>query len=116
VGKADVLAGCQGLLRGRPTILGIVHDDPEVTPLEKIRYDACLVVDGVLRAEGEIGVQEIGGGEFAVTTHRGPYDRLSTLTRAFLAIGCLRAVANRDRLRVSRSTGTLPPIPLPRTW
>jgi len=30
-----------------------------------------------------------------------------TLTRAFLAIGCLRAVANRDRLRVSRSTGTL---------
>ena len=70
-------AGRQGLLRGRPTILGIVHDDPEVTPAERIRYDACLVVDGTFRAEGEIGVQKIGAGEFAVTTHRGPYDRLA---------------------------------------
>ena len=70
-------AGRQGLLRGSPTILGIVHDDPEITPPERFRYDACLVVDGAVRPEGVIGVQEIGSGEFAVTTHRGPYDKLS---------------------------------------
>ena len=76
-GKLMSWAGRQGLLRGRPTILGIVHDDPDVTPPDKIRYDACLVVNGAIQAEGEIGVHEIGGGEFAVTTHRGPYNTLS---------------------------------------
>jgi AraC family transcriptional regulator len=70
-------AGQRGLLGGRLTILGIVHDDPEVTPAEKVRYDACLAVEGAVRPEGEVGVQEIVGGEFAVATHRGPYDRLA---------------------------------------
>ena len=86
-GKLMSWAGRQGLLRSRPTILGIVHDDPEVTPPEKIRYDACLVVDGAVRAEGEIGVQEIGGGEFAVTTHRGPYEELSKTYARLLGQG-----------------------------
>jgi AraC family transcriptional regulator len=75
-GRLMAWAGRQGLLTGRPTILGIVHDDPDVTPPEKIRYDACLAVDGPFRAEGEVGLLDVGGGEFAVTTHRGPYDRL----------------------------------------
>jgi AraC family transcriptional regulator len=77
-------AGRQGLLKGRPTVLGIVHDDPEVTPPQKIRYDACLVVDGAIQPEGEISVQEIGGGDFAVTTHRGPYEKLSETYARFL--------------------------------
>jgi AraC family transcriptional regulator len=76
-GRLMSWAGRQGLLRGRPSLLGIVYDDPEVTPPKKIRYDACIVVDGAFQAEGEIGLQEIGGGEFAVTTHHGQYDRLS---------------------------------------
>jgi AraC family transcriptional regulator len=76
-GRLMSWAGQQGLLRGRPTLLGIVHDDPDVTPPEKVRYDACLAVDGAVRARGEVGVQELAGGEFAVTTHRGPYDRLA---------------------------------------
>jgi AraC family transcriptional regulator len=69
-------AGRRGLLRGRPTLLGVVHDDPEVTPADKVRYDACLVVDAAVRAEGEFAAQEIGGGEWAVTTHRGPHEEL----------------------------------------
>jgi AraC family transcriptional regulator len=76
-GKLMSWAGCQGLLRGRPRILGIVHDDPEVTAPEKLRYDACLVVDTDFRSTGEIGVQEAGGSEFAVTEHRGPYSQLA---------------------------------------
>lgn len=69
-------AGPKGLLARRPTILGIVHDDPEVTPPEKVRYDACLAVDERVKPEGDIGVQEVRGGEYAVTTHHGPYDKL----------------------------------------
>jgi AraC family transcriptional regulator len=52
-----------------------VHDDPEVTPPDKVRYDACLVVDDRFQPEGEVGLQEIGG-DYAVATHRGPYDAL----------------------------------------
>jgi AraC family transcriptional regulator len=69
-------AGPRGLCGPHMKTLGIGHDDPRVTPAEKLRYDACLVVDGHVQPEGEVGVQEIGGGEHALTTLRGPYERL----------------------------------------
>jgi AraC family transcriptional regulator len=74
--------GKDGLLGGDALILGICHDDPEVTPPEKIRYDACVTVDEGFVPEGEIGVQVIPGGDYAVTTHFGPYQKLGdTYTR-----------------------------------
>lgn len=68
-------AGQRGLLGSQLQTLGICHDDPDVTPVDKIRYDACLVVGDQVEPQGDIGVQEIGGGEYAVTTHRGPYEK-----------------------------------------
>jgi AraC family transcriptional regulator len=56
--------------------IGIGHDFPEVTEPDKIRYDACLTVDDQFQATGEVGVQEIPGGLYAIVTHRGPYERL----------------------------------------
>ena len=49
--------GKEGLLGGDAHFIGICHDDPAVTPPDKIRYDACVTVDESFRAEGEIGVQ-----------------------------------------------------------
>lgn len=69
-------AGPRGLFGPRTLLIGISHDDPEVTPPDRIRYDACLTVDERVAAEGEIGVQEIRGGRYAVTVHRGPYEKL----------------------------------------
>ncbi|MCX6354849.1 MAG: AraC family transcriptional regulator [Candidatus Aureabacteria bacterium] len=69
-------AGPKGLLRQGVKVLGISHDDPEVTPADKLRYDACITVDESFKPEGEIGVQEVRGGEYAVTTHKGPYKKL----------------------------------------
>ena len=69
-------AGPRGLFGPRTTVLGVAHDDPQVTPVDKVRYDACLTVDERFKAEGEVGVQEVGGGEYAVTTHRGPYNTI----------------------------------------
>ena len=69
-------AGQRGLLGPHARTLGICHDDPDVTPADKIRYDACLAVGDQVQPAGDIGVQEIGGGEYAVTTHRGPYEKL----------------------------------------
>lgn len=69
-------AGPRGLIQPDAMMFGVCHDDPEVTPPDKIRYDACLTVDEDFKPEGEVGVQEIAGGSYAVTTHFGPYDKL----------------------------------------
>lgn len=70
--KLGMWAGPRGLF-GPAKILGIVHDDPAITPPEKLRYDAALTIDRPVEPQGEIGVTSIPGGEFAVLTHRGPY-------------------------------------------
>lgn len=56
--------------------LGIGHDDPSVTPPEKLRYDAAVRVSGSPAVYGEIRLGEIPGGEYAVYLHIGPYDAL----------------------------------------
>jgi AraC family transcriptional regulator len=68
--------GKDGFLGGDTLFLGICHDDPDVTPQHKIRYDACVTVDGNFVPGGDIGVQTVHGGPYAVATHFGPYNRL----------------------------------------
>ena len=75
-GKLCAWAGPKGLFGPNTTVLGISHDDPEVTPPEKIRYDACITVGEEIQPEGEVGVQVIPGGDYAVITHKGPYEKL----------------------------------------
>jgi AraC family transcriptional regulator len=69
-------AGPQGLLGPGVRMLGIVQDDPEITAPEKLRYDAALVVKDGVPASGEIGIQDVGPGEYAVALHVGPYNTL----------------------------------------
>ena len=69
-------AGPRGLFNGPVRVMGIGHDDPTVTPPEKCRYDACITAGEGVSGEGEIGVQTIPGGRFAVFTHIGPYVKL----------------------------------------
>ncbi len=70
-------AGRRGLMGPNVRFLGASYDDPEITPADKLRYDACIIVDGSVEPEGDIGVQEIGGGRYAVATHEGPYETFS---------------------------------------
>jgi AraC family transcriptional regulator len=35
-----------------------------------------LVVDERAEPEGDVGIQQVGGGDYAVTTHYGPYNQL----------------------------------------
>jgi AraC family transcriptional regulator len=69
--------GSEGLIGSDSRFIGVCYDDPEVTPPEKIRYDACITVGEDFTPEGEAGVQMLPGGEFAVTTHIGPYEKLN---------------------------------------
>ncbi len=73
-GKLCGWMGMKGLHGPKVRMFGACHDDPEVTPADKIRYDACASVDESIEAEGEIGIQEFGGGRWAVTMHEGPYE------------------------------------------
>jgi AraC family transcriptional regulator len=70
-------AGMKGLLTGPVESFGLCYDDPEVTSADKIRYDACLVPSRPVQPEGDIGVQDVAGGEFATLEHVGPYGTLS---------------------------------------
>jgi AraC family transcriptional regulator len=69
-------AGRRGLFGPDTRVLAIYHDDPDVTPEDKTRCDCCVTVDEHFQPEGEVGVQTIDGGDYAVLTHTGPYDRL----------------------------------------
>lgn len=63
---------------------GISHDDPRVTSEEKLRYDACIWAPQA-QAKGEVGLQTIKGGKYAIFTHYGSYDGLEeTFDRIFL--------------------------------
>jgi AraC family transcriptional regulator len=70
-------AGPQGLIGPQSQFIGCSHDDPSITPAEKLRYDACITVDRAVEPAGDIGVQTIDGGRFAVFLHAGPYSDFS---------------------------------------
>jgi len=45
--------------------IGVSYDDPDVIPIEKCRYDACLTVPVGTVGDGEIGIQTLPGGRYA---------------------------------------------------
>ncbi len=59
------LAQTQGLA-GPGVVVGIPFDDPDVTPPDKARYDACVAVPPEIRASGEIGFHDLEAGTYAV--------------------------------------------------
>lgn len=70
-------AAPKGLLGPKSAFIGLCHDDPEITPPDKIRYDACLTVPQGVEPEGQVGVKTIGGGRYAMALHKGPYANLA---------------------------------------
>ena len=79
-GKAwETLCGWAGKnrLMGMGTkFLGLSYDDPEVTPADKIRYDACITVNKDVVPQFPVALQEIPAGEYACYVHEGPLEKL----------------------------------------
>jgi len=75
--KLCTWAGPRGLLQPGVEFIGLCYDDPDITPAEKIRYDACITIESDIDPEGEIGIQTVEGGLYAMTTHHGSYTKLS---------------------------------------
>ncbi len=68
------------VLEAGSIFLGAMHDDPENTAPEKLRYDACVTLPEGFVFEGApekgVEVQVVAGGDFAVARHKGPYEGL----------------------------------------
>jgi len=50
---------------------GIGHDDPDLTPVEKCRYDACVEVPEDFKANAPAVITTLPGGLYAVAHYRG---------------------------------------------
>ncbi len=74
--KICAWAGPKGLLGPDTTFIGIYHDDPNTTPKEQLRSDACITCAGTEGMDGEVKTGNIPAGEYAVYRHVGPYDKL----------------------------------------
>ena len=70
-------AGPQGFLQPGVEFIGLCYDDPDITPADKIRYDACITVQSEVQPEELVGVQTIEAGLYAMATHHGSYMKLS---------------------------------------
>ncbi|PLY08042.1 MAG: AraC family transcriptional regulator [Arcobacter sp.] len=58
-------------------MFGIGHDNPHVTEVDKLRYDACISWDDKsVKPEGEIQSKIIDGGKYAMFLHKGSYETL----------------------------------------
>jgi AraC family transcriptional regulator len=55
-----------GLPHKDSLFIGVPMDNPKVTPPEKLRYDACVTVDGKYVPTKPVRVQTIAGGEYVV--------------------------------------------------
>lgn len=62
-----------GLLSERTTFVGISHDDPDVTPPELIRYDACIDIPPEITPPEDMTVRILGGVTFLTAIHKGSY-------------------------------------------
>jgi AraC family transcriptional regulator len=77
--KLEQYARQKGLVKNDTRRFGISHDDPIITPEEKLRYDACIEVDEHATADNEFGIQTIAGGKYATFTHHGTCRNLDKL-------------------------------------
>jgi AraC family transcriptional regulator len=60
-------AGPRGLVNFPETKCVVVyHDDPEITPEEKLRVSACITVPGGTQTGGEVGSMTIQAGKYAM--------------------------------------------------
>ncbi len=78
-------AGRRGLMGRGTQMIGICHDNPDVTPEDKCRYDACVTVPAGTKVEGEIGQADIPSGRYAVLRYEGSIDAIGSAYDWFFA-------------------------------
>jgi AraC family transcriptional regulator len=75
-GRVMSWAGARSLIRGCPRVLGVSYDDPSITPADKCRYDACLAVPKGTEPSGDVGIETLPAGRYAVGRYEGSINRI----------------------------------------
>lgn len=57
----------------------IFHDDPKVTPIEKLRTDVCMVMPAAVTPKGNIGFKQLLAGRYAIFLYKGSYEHLQSV-------------------------------------
>lgn len=57
----------------------IYHDDPKVTPVEKLRTDVCMVMPTAVAPKGNIGFKQLPAGRYAIFLYKGSYEHLQSV-------------------------------------
>jgi AraC family transcriptional regulator len=87
-------AAPKGLLEDAST-LGVFRDDQEVTPPDRTRYEAALLVDDSVQPEGEVQVRSLPDCEYAVARVEGQASK--DLLRPVYQHLCTRVLPARGR-------------------
>lgn len=66
------------MLFGKAATFGLCYDDPDVTPAERLRYEACMVVSEKTRVKHPVELREMPAMTCAVTLHAGPLNEIGT--------------------------------------
>lgn len=68
--------------------ISIAHDSHEITPTEKLRYDACVTLDTLanFKPKGHIGIQTLRAGKYAIITHHGPIESIESTYRILFGL------------------------------
>jgi len=75
-GKVVEWAMGNNLMSESTQVIGIGWDNPNETPLEECRYDACVTVPAGTSDDEDIGITDIPGGTYAVYTFTGKYETI----------------------------------------
>jgi AraC family transcriptional regulator len=71
--RLNDLVTAAGLANRDTQLIGIYHDDPSVTPQDKLRSDAAITVPPKTKLPPGLTPLVIPAGRYAHTTHSGPY-------------------------------------------
>ena len=84
--RLGAIAGAAGLFDqpGPPEMVAVYHDDPDVTPPEALRADAGVVVSQGRALPDGLAELRLPAGQYARTTHVGPYELLGDVWSRFL--------------------------------
>ena len=78
------LAGRAGLIHGKPRMLALYYDDPELTPEAELRSDAAVVVPDHAALPPGLDEHRLPAGRYACTLHLGSYEQLGDTWSRFM--------------------------------
>ncbi len=67
------------ILNAESRFFGINWDDPDITPEEKVRYDACISIQNNTNIEANFSSKTILGGKYLCFLYKGDYQNLSLI-------------------------------------